>query len=92
MPQTPPNITPQPIRLFTPGSFDTPLDADRMNELVRALNALLTMQGTRGVRVIHSQGRVVIEGPESIAAATGETGQPESGTGGGGSADPIWLP
>jgi hypothetical protein len=71
------------IARFTAGSSDTALSAERMNEIVDAINAFLDMRGQGGIKVSIADGNVVIDGSdiESTPGDPTETPPPVNDTG-----------
>lgn len=59
---------PERIELFKAGDEVTPLHVHRINELIRAINALLSMRGEGSVRVHHSDGGIVITNDDPTEA------------------------
>ena len=56
--------TPAPIPEFKPGDFGpgkTPFSAERMNQILRVFNAFIRIQAGDGIKITHSDGRIIIE-------------------------------
>ena len=69
-----------PIQPFQAGSGRTPLSANAINELVRALNALLMLQGEQGIQVHRAESHFTIAiDEEYIKSLVGEV-EPGTGT------------
>lgn len=78
--------TPDKIELFEAGSNRTLLSAAVANELVRSLNALLSIKGSQGIIVTKSDGNFVVSiDPEQLPKPPDESETPSGGEGGGSS-------
>jgi|GEM_PF-3100541 len=70
------------IARFVRGQWrDTPMNADRMNEIVDLLNALGAMDGKNGVRVIRAQAGYAIVLDDTVRQKLNDTNNPQAGEG-----------
>lgn len=56
---------PRRIELFKAGDEITPLHSERINEIIRAINALLDLRGEGSLRVHHGDDGLVITNDEA---------------------------
>lgn len=58
---------PEKIKPFQKGDEITPLHVERINEIIRSINALLSLRGEGSIRVHHSDGGLIITDDESAS-------------------------